>query len=311
MTELQLRNKVVSVAKSFLGYNEANAQDDIIIRKYNDIRARGSYKMSMNDPWCAAFASVVGYIAGLRKIIPVECSCEKMIEAFKKLGCWEEDGTMLPKIGDYIFYNWDDSTQQNDGWADHVGIVTGVNGRTITVIEGNKNNAVEYRSIVIAWGYIRGYGRPEYSKVADAETTVTSDYGLGDLVQFSGNVHYESSCEGSKSHTCTSGKAQITAVSLGKAHPYHLVGVDGSTVYGWVDEKDIVARASIKFGTIRPGDVVRVLNPVTYTGKKFDVYYKSYDVIQVTGDRVVIGKGKTVTCAININNITNNLSSNA
>lgn len=56
---------------------------------------------------------------------------------------------------------------------------------------------------------------------------------------------------------------------------------------------------------IEKGDKVRVLEykkgkGMTYTGKLFNVYYKDYDVIQVKGDRVVIGKGTTVTCAINI-----------
>ena len=46
-----------------------------------------------------------------------------------------------------------------------------------------------------------------------------------------------------------------------------------------------------------------MLNAVTYTGQKFKTYYDEYDVIQVNGDRAVIGIGKTVTAAINIKNI--------
>jgi hypothetical protein len=51
------------------------------------------------------------------------------------------------------------------------------------------------------------------------------------------------------------------------------------------------------------GDVVRVITPVTYNGVKFAVYYSEYDVIQVNGDRVVIGVGSTVTAAVNAANI--------
>ena len=54
---------------------------------------------------------------------------------------------------------------------------------------------------------------------------------------------------------------------------------------------------------IKAGDKVKVLNNVTYTGKTFKVYYSDYDVISISGDRVVIGKGKTTTCAINVKNI--------
>ena len=39
MRELDYRNKVVNVAKTYIGYNEANAQDDIIIKKYNMINS--------------------------------------------------------------------------------------------------------------------------------------------------------------------------------------------------------------------------------------------------------------------------------
>ena len=51
------------------------------------------------------------------------------------------------------------------------------------------------------------------------------------------------------------------------------------------------------------GDKVRVLNNETYTGGSFRTYYDEYDVIEVKGDRVVIGIGDVVTCAINKCNI--------
>nr|DAJ06393.1 MAG TPA: Cell wall hydrolase autolysin [Caudoviricetes sp.] len=51
------------------------------------------------------------------------------------------------------------------------------------------------------------------------------------------------------------------------------------------------------------GDKVKVLNAVTYDGKSFKTYYDTYDVIQVNGDRVVIGVGATVTAAVNAVNL--------
>ncbi|HIS12701.1 MAG TPA: N-acetylmuramoyl-L-alanine amidase [Candidatus Onthocola stercoravium] len=56
--------------------------------------------------------------------------------------------------------------------------------------------------------------------------------------------------------------------------------------------------------TIKAGDKVRVTNAVQYNGQSFAVYFDTYDVIEVSGDRAVIGQGSEVTCAININNIT-------
>lgn len=308
MREIDFRNELVNTAKSFLGYKESLNQDDIIIKKYNAINSNGMYDMTMDDPWCAAFGSVVAHVANLTKIIPIECSCERKIELWKKMGCWEEDGKVIPKIGDYIYYNWDDSTQPNDGWTDHEGIVAGVSSTTITVIEGNKNDAVEYRTISIGWGYIRGYGKPNYASLATTETqsapTTSTTYALGDVVEFAGNVHYTNSYASGVARNCTAGQAEVTAVNLKGEHPYHLVGINGCSVYGWVNAEAIKTKAEAKpVNTIIAGDKVKVLKAITYTGKSFKVWHDVYDVIQVNGDRVVIGKGKTVTCAINMANI--------
>lgn len=54
---------------------------------------------------------------------------------------------------------------------------------------------------------------------------------------------------------------------------------------------------------IKVGDKVRVIKAVQYNGSPFKVYYDTYDVIEVVGERVVIGIGNTVTCAINKNNL--------
>lgn len=55
--------------------------------------------------------------------------------------------------------------------------------------------------------------------------------------------------------------------------------------------------------SIKVGDKVQVLKAIQYNGQPFKTYYNIYDVIEVKGDRIVIGIGKTVTCAINKNNI--------
>ena len=62
----------------------------------------------------------------------------------------------------------------------------------------------------------------------------------GDVVDFTGSKHFVSSTAASGS-TCKPGKAKITAVAAGKAHPYHLKAVNGggSTVYGWVNAEDV------------------------------------------------------------------------
>lgn len=61
--------------------------------------------------------------------------------------------------------------------------------------------------------------------------------------------------------------------------------------------------ASTEPAALKKGDRVKVLNAVTYDGKPFRTYYDTYDVIQVSGARVVIGVGATVTAAVNAANL--------
>lgn len=67
-------------------------------------------------------------------------------------------------------YDWDDSGAGDcTGWPDHVGIVESVEGGKITVIEGNKNNAVGRRVLAVDGRYIRGYGVPRYTEESGAD----------------------------------------------------------------------------------------------------------------------------------------------
>ena len=162
-------SEVVKQAQSWLGCKESNGTHKAIIDIYNSHKplARG-YKVKYTDEWCATFVSAVAIKLGYTSIIPTECSCNKMIELFKKLGAWVENETRLATAGDIIFYDWQDNgVGDNKGSAEHVGIVEKVANGTITVIEGNYNEAVKRRTIKVNGRYIRGYGVPKY----DAEKT--------------------------------------------------------------------------------------------------------------------------------------------
>lgn len=76
---------------------------------------------------------------------------------------------------------------------------------------------------------------------APASADTSKNYKAGDIVDFHGGMHYESSHEGAKGYNASAGPAKITlgpdCAGNGKAHPWHLVHTDGSSnVYGWVDE---------------------------------------------------------------------------
>lgn len=54
---------------------------------------------------------------------------------------------------------------------------------------------------------------------------------------------------------------------------------------------------------VKVGSKVKVKNAVTFDNKKFVAYHDLYDVIQVNGDRIVIGIGKTITAAVHKDNL--------
>lgn len=156
-------NEVLNVARGWLGYSEANGKFKEILDVYNNHKPLArSYKIKTTDHWCDAFVSACAIKAGAVDIIGTEVGCEKHIAIFKKKGIWIEDGTVKPQVGDIILFNWDDSTQGNDGTADHIGFVEQQYGNTIVCIEGNINEKVGRRTINVGWGYIRGFARPKY-----------------------------------------------------------------------------------------------------------------------------------------------------
>lgn len=172
MTEQQLRNSVITIAKKWLCFNEESGNFKDIIDLYNSHKplAQG-YKVKYTDEWCATYVSAVFIKAGLTKIGFTECSCNRMIELYKKAGRWKETDSYVPKPGDIIMYDWQDNgVGDNKGSADHVGIVVSVDGKTINIIEGNKGESVSYRKMTVNGKYIRGYCLPDYASVATTKT---------------------------------------------------------------------------------------------------------------------------------------------
>lgn len=162
------REQILKQAELWLGRKESNGSHKEIIDIYNAHipRARG-YKVKYTDAWCATFVSAVAIKCGATDIIPTECGCGPMINLFKSKGIWQEKDNYTPKPGDIIFYDWDDSGKgDNTGNSDHVGIVRNVVNGVIYVIEGNYHNSVAIRDIAVNGKYIRGFGVPKYSEVA-------------------------------------------------------------------------------------------------------------------------------------------------
>ena len=113
--------------------------------------------------WCACFISWLATQLNLTDVIPVDMSCNRQIEKFKKLNA-KVTKALVPDVGDIIYYDWD-----NSGDADHVGIVENNDGHMITVIEGNSGyepyDRVRRRQIPLHYGKIFTVVRPNYPKL--------------------------------------------------------------------------------------------------------------------------------------------------
>ena len=98
--------KIIAWAQAWIGMNEKDGSFKEIIDIYNGHKplARG-YKVKYTDSWCAAFISALAIKCGATDIIPTECSCQKMIELFNKLGGWVENEKIPSKASFSIFDN--------------------------------------------------------------------------------------------------------------------------------------------------------------------------------------------------------------
>lgn len=130
-----------------------------------------------------------------------------------------------------------------------------------------------------------GSGVTSSTTSSSSSTTTSSNvtYAVGDVVNFTGCLHYTSSYSSATAKACKAGNATVTAVSAGNAHPYHLKAVvgKGSTVYGWVNGADI-------------SGLVSSTTSSTYTVVKGD-----------TLSKIAKAYGTTVDVLVSLNGITN------
>lgn len=175
--------QILTKARSYISVTTGSATHKAIIDRYNRVKPLPvGYVVKYTDDWCDAFITALAIETGAVDIIGRECGVQRHIDIFKSKGIWLEDGRITPKPGDIITFNWDDYTQANDGFADHIGIVESVANGQITTIEGNTDRAVKRRTYAIGNGFIRGFARPKYSAEPTSTTTKKSNDAIANEV---------------------------------------------------------------------------------------------------------------------------------
>lgn len=178
-----MADDVLAVYHSWLGLKKSDLSHMVILKIYNDfIRShpgtgRG-YIVQPTDQYCdTGFSAAFILLNAVDLIGGVECGVEEHVQIFQRAGIWEEDGSKVPEKGWGIVYNWDDQTQPNDGFSDHIGIVYDVVDGQIYCYECNMSGGkVGIRRIPVGYGCIRGFCKPKYAQVSkDVEISDGTD----------------------------------------------------------------------------------------------------------------------------------------
>ena len=157
--------RVLKAASSLIGVETGSPEHLKLVRDYNSVHPLPvGYPVKNTDDWCDVFVTTVFQREGLSHLIGRECGVERHIQIFKHLGIWNENGASTPKSGDIITFNWDQDSQPNNGFADHIGVVEYVENGLIHTIEGNSGyvGTVKRNVYRIGQGNIRGFATPRY-----------------------------------------------------------------------------------------------------------------------------------------------------
>lgn len=158
-TATELAAKLIQVAQEQYNLHPGDSPNKYT-RGYGPIGGYGSN--GYDYPWCAAFVWWCSNEAGVypNKVSLKSASVDGYINHFKKTSGLTYQisagygGNYVPKMGDYIFFS--NSHSQSDG--SHIGLVKGVSGDKVSIIDGNCSNTICSRDKYLTDKYIIGYG---------------------------------------------------------------------------------------------------------------------------------------------------------
>ena len=115
--------------------------------------------------WCAAFVAVMSKESGVNEKVQKLATGVWSYKSHFQSGAngirYElsagHGGTYVPKTGDYIFFDWDGLPNAPDG-PDHIGLVKGISGDKVLIIDGNYGGSIADRSMLLTDKDIIGYG---------------------------------------------------------------------------------------------------------------------------------------------------------
>lgn len=157
---------IITIAKSQVGYKEkasnSNLSSFTANAGSNNYTKYGAWYGNNGQPWCATFVSWCANQAGIStSMVPKYQSCDAGMSKFKSWGRFYYSktygGSYTPKVGDIFF------TGPSTSDSTHTGLVVGVSGSTITIVDGNHSDKVNLRTMSINNSSLIGFGNPVYA----------------------------------------------------------------------------------------------------------------------------------------------------
>lgn len=160
---------IVHVAESQVGYYEKASNSNLDSFTANAGSANytkyGEWYGYNGVAWCAIFVSWCANQANVAtSIITKTASCDVSMNFFKNNSRFYASnaygGSYTPQVGDVFFTgpSYTDST--------HTGIITAVNGSTVTVVDGNSSDRVRERDMSLNDTSLIGFGNPAYANTS-------------------------------------------------------------------------------------------------------------------------------------------------
>ena len=178
---------IVSIAQTQLGYEESI--QNYIVTEDGEMKGITRYGQWYGDPygdWSGMFASFcLNYAQIPASAVPRGEYCQDWISALSDCGLYRAAGSCSPLRGDIVFLD-----QDYDGCAELAGFVSAVSDTgTLTVIEGDYNDAVAQISFRADAAEIIGYGLlAEHTDELSADTdAVAADDSIMPMAKKSGN----------------------------------------------------------------------------------------------------------------------------
>ncbi len=149
------KENVVLVAQSQLGYTESTLNFHVDAQGVRrGITRYGQWYGNPYGDWSAMFASFCLHYAGVEQL-PANAGPEAMRLEWESAGLYKAVGETTPAVGHLIFLHKGENEYPG---ANAVAIITGFDKNTVTVIEGDLDNAVAETQYPLDDAAIMGYG---------------------------------------------------------------------------------------------------------------------------------------------------------